>query len=210
MQDRILGDDVEHPMDVTEYFRCRDCGAHRLEDEGWKCDKGRGVLLSFSALASPACGDFYECGGHQAKLMVGVDPALPDGAVVMGTTDDGGGGRKDDTGKPRYDLLPALALDELAQLFANGANKYGDRNWEAGMGFGRMFAAMMRHAWKWWRGEEDDPENKVHHLTSVAWYALCLLEFIRTGRGKDDRSDMYRKKGDDDGKHLPGWLNTQQ
>lgn len=123
------------------------------------------------------------------------EPSVPglayDLGDQVGTVDSSGSGRKDDTGKPRYDLLPALALDELAQLFANGAQKYGDRNWENGMKFGRMFAAMMRHAWKWWRGEEDDPENKVHHLTSVAWYALCLLEYIRTGRGGDDRSTLY-------------------
>ena len=40
------------------------------------------------------------------------------------------GMRRDSTeGKPRYDLIPLEPLKRLAELYARGAEKYGDRNW---------------------------------------------------------------------------------
>lgn len=97
------------------------------------------------------------------------------------------GGRKDDVGKLRFDLIPAHALEELARVYTIGAAKYADRNWEKGLAFGRVFAAMMRHAWAWWRGERSDPVDGQHHLSSVAWCAFALMEFERTRPGFDDR-----------------------
>lgn len=97
------------------------------------------------------------------------------------------GGRKDDAGKARYDLIPAAPLDELARLYGQGAERYGERNWERGLAFGRMFAALMRHAWAWWRGEQRDPVDGQHHMASVAWYALGLIELERTRAELDDR-----------------------
>jgi hypothetical protein len=87
------------------------------------------------------------------------------------------GGYKADEGKLRYDLIPPDALDELARVYTIGATKYDDRNWEVGMKFGRVFAAMMRHAWRWWAGETNDPKDGQHHLSSVAWAALALLHY---------------------------------
>ena len=87
------------------------------------------------------------------------------------------GGRKDDGGKPRMDLIPAGPLFELAKVYTIGSAKYGDYNWHKGMKFGRVFAAMMRHAWKWWRGEEFDPDGQ-HHLDSVAWCAFTLRYYM--------------------------------
>jgi len=101
-------------------------------------------------------------------------------------------GTKHDAGKARYDLLPAAALDELAHLYAIGADRYGDRNWEAGMRWARVFAAMLRHAFAWWRGERDDAEHGRHHLASVAWCALALIEYELRGVGEDDRPEAVR------------------
>lgn len=94
---------------------------------------------------------------------------------------------KHDKGKARYDLVPPGPIQELAELFGKGAEKYGDRNWEKGMDWGRVFAAMQRHAWSWWGGEELDPVDGQHHLTSVMWCAMVLLEFKRTHPEHDDR-----------------------
>jgi hypothetical protein len=96
-------------------------------------------------------------------------------------------GRKDDDGKARYDLIPGDALHEVAKLYGLGAVKYADRDWEQGMRWGRIFAAMMRHAWAWWRGEKLDPENGQYHLASVAWCALALLSYELRDIGRDDR-----------------------
>ena len=96
-------------------------------------------------------------------------------------------GIKFDKGKARYDLIPADSLDELAKLYTLGAEKYGDRNWEKGMSWGRIFGAMMRHSWAWFRGERCDPDDGQPHLASVAWCALALLAYEMRGVGTDDR-----------------------
>jgi hypothetical protein len=96
-------------------------------------------------------------------------------------------GRKDDTGKERFDLIPTYPLFKLAEVYTMGAKKYADRNWEKGIAYGRIFAALMRHAWKWWRGETTDPIDGQHHLASVAWSAFALMEYERTHPELDDR-----------------------
>jgi len=96
-------------------------------------------------------------------------------------------GKKFDKDKLRYDLLPPEPLARVVEVFTIGARKYGDRNWEKGLTWGRVFAAMMRHAWAWWRGERFDPEDGQHHLSSVAWCALVLMEYEETHQELDDR-----------------------
>jgi hypothetical protein len=86
-------------------------------------------------------------------------------------------GTKDDGGKIRYDLIPPEALEELARVYTFGARKYADRNWEKGLSFSRIFGAMMRHAWAWFRGEDNDPEHGLNHMSSVAWGAFSLMTY---------------------------------
>ena len=97
-----------------------------------------------------------------------------------------------DADKPRYDLLPPEALDELALHYAKGAKKYAERNWELGMDWGRCFASLMRHAWKWMRGEEIDEETGTHHMISVAWNAIAIYTYWKRGIGKDDRPKITK------------------
>lgn len=86
-------------------------------------------------------------------------------------------GKKFDEGKLRYDLVPSLAFEEVVKAWTIGSKKYGDRNWENGLNYGRTFAALMRHAWAWWRGESYAKDDGQHHLAAVAWNALVLLHF---------------------------------
>ena len=97
-------------------------------------------------------------------------------------------GRKDDTGKLRFDLIPVRPLEEVARVYTIGAAKYDDRNWENGLSWGRVFAALMRHAWAWWRRERLDQTDGQHHLASVVWCALALMEYEETHQELDDRS----------------------
>lgn len=96
-------------------------------------------------------------------------------------------GRKDDGGKARHDLLPPELSESVAKVLAFGAHKYGERNWEKGMKWGRPFAACMRHLWAWWRGERADPETGMSHL----WHAGCCIAFLiayeARNIGVDDR-----------------------
>jgi len=103
------------------------------------------------------------------------------------------GGRKNDDGKLRYDLISTVGLRRLAEAYTIGANKpgYGDNNWRKGLRWGRLFASLMRHAWAWWTGERDDPADGQHHLASVAWIAFALMEYEECGIGEDDRWKKY-------------------
>ncbi len=66
-------------------------------------------------------------------------------------------GRKDDQNKNRVDLLPVDVLQETAKVLTDGAQRYGERNWENGMSWNRPYGALLRHLWAWWSGEEYDP-----------------------------------------------------
>ena len=96
-------------------------------------------------------------------------------------------GVKFDKGKLRYDLIPVGPLAELANVYTLGAVKYDDRNWEKGILFSRLYAAMMRHANKYWAGEKNDLEDGQHHLSSVAWCAFAMMELEKTHPEMDDR-----------------------
>lgn len=82
--------------------------------------------------------------------------------------------KKFDDNKPRYDLVPPHALRAAAEVFGFGAGKYGDRNWELGLSFGRLKAALNRHLEAFWMGEEIDPESNLPHLG----HAMCCLMML--------------------------------
>lgn len=97
---------------------------------------------------------------------------------------------KFDTSKPRYDLLPPDALEEIVKVLTYGAEKYADRNWEKGLSYGRCFAALMRHCWSWMKRENGgyDSETKLSHLAHAGCCILFLLAFEQRGMGQfDDR-----------------------
>jgi hypothetical protein len=98
-------------------------------------------------------------------------------------------GKKNDEGKLRWDLLPGRAMEQVVHVYTIGAKKYAARNWEKGISWGRLFAAMMRHAWRWWGGETHDPVDGQHHLGSVVFCALALMEFENTHPELDDRKE---------------------
>lgn len=87
----------------------------------------------------------------------------------------------------RFDLIPGDALEEVAKHFGRGALKYADRNWEQGYAWHLSFAALNRHLWAWWQGEDTDAETGSLHTVAVAWHALALLAFQLRDAGTDDR-----------------------
>lgn len=110
-------------------------------------------------------------------------------------------GVKYDGGKLRYDLIPADALEELAAIYTMGAGKYEDHNWRKGMSWSRVFAALMRHAWAWFRGEDIDPESGLSHLAHAAWNCFTLINYAKTrpefdNRIKNDGIEDTKKEGD--------------
>lgn len=90
--------------------------------------------------------------------------------------------KKFDSGKPRYDLLPAEALEEVVKVLTMGAEKYGDRNWENGLDYGRCFAAAQRHMWAWWNRQDLDPESGLTHLAHACVNLMFLMAFEKRGK----------------------------
>jgi hypothetical protein len=101
-------------------------------------------------------------------------------------TDPETGGEKG-TKLARYDLIPAGPLLQLAEHYGIGARKYADRNWERGYAWSLSFAALQRHAWAFWMGEDTDGETLSHHMAAVAFHAFALMHFGDTDTGTDDR-----------------------
>ena len=86
------------------------------------------------------------------------------------------------------DLIPPEAMVALATILSHGADRYSDRNWEKGMKWGRMFAAMMRHAWAWWARDSIDPDSGRSHMWHVLCCAAMLVAYEARGTGEDDRA----------------------
>lgn len=99
----------------------------------------------------------------------------------------GVGAVKFDDSKSSFDLIPPHALEELAKVYTFGATKYARRNWEKGMNWCRIFAAIMRHSWAWMRGEDMDKETGLHHMAHAAFGCFALVEYHYAQAGKDDR-----------------------
>jgi hypothetical protein len=86
--------------------------------------------------------------------------------------------RDDDDGKPRYDLIPALALRRVAHRFADGAKKYGEDNWQKGIPRAQILASAMRHL-EAWRCNVEGREriDDEDHLAAVTWGMLVLMQY---------------------------------
>lgn len=114
-----------------------------------------------------------------------------DSPLSEGTKYDG------DKGRP-YDLLSVDFLDGITAVLDFGAKKYEPWNWAKGIKYSRVFSALMRHLWDWWRGEELDKETGLNHL----FHAACCLMFLahyqanrRKFRVYDDRfSNKNRRR----------------
>jgi hypothetical protein len=77
----------------------------------------------------------------------------------------------------RPDLLPMVAIHEVARVLGYGAEKYSARNWVGVSDWRRRyFAAALRHVVRWWLGERLDRESGLHHLACAACCVLFLLE----------------------------------
>lgn len=91
-------------------------------------------------------------------------------------------GLKYDDGKLRYDLIPPIAMEELAKILTYGSRKYADNTWQNVKPFKpRYYGALMRHIQEWRKGNLVDEESGELHLS----HAFCCLMFLLHGGNKD-------------------------
>lgn len=87
-------------------------------------------------------------------------------------------GRKDDAKKDRWDLLNFEEIVEVVKVLTDGANHYGDDNWQRVPNpRRRYFSAMMRHIASWKKGETHDKKSGHNALAHAICSALFLMWF---------------------------------
>lgn len=102
------------------------------------------------------------------------------------------GARRDtQESKPRYDLISPFSLERLAWVYARGAEKYGDRNWEKGIPYSRYLASGERHLQQFKQGDTDED-----HLAQAVWNLMSILHHQAVGpEGLDDLPQYTRIDG---------------
>lgn len=92
-------------------------------------------------------------------------------------------GRKDDSNKRRYSLLPTGTVNQVVDVLEAGATKYEVANWQqVPDARTRYYDASMRHIDAWWNGELTDSETNLPHLA----HAICCLLFLMWLDNKGD------------------------
>lgn len=102
-------------------------------------------------------------------------------------TDPNTGGQKGEK-LAAFNLLPVEPMEEVACVYGRGAKKYSPDNWRRGYKWSLSYAALIRHAMAFWRGESRD-ELGNHHLACVVWHCLTMMWFEKHRPELDDRAD---------------------
>jgi hypothetical protein len=110
---------------------------------------------------------FNEATGEEVARLRG-DGLLP----AEGTTAKFGTGavRSDSVEEFRYDLVSPIGLREVARACAEGAEKYGDWNWEKGMPVHDLLNHAIAHIYGFLSGDRSEP-----HLGHAAWNLLAAI-----------------------------------
>lgn len=112
-----------------------------------------------------------ECSGSASPDFIKI--AIPKGRINLSTGKVLG--RKYDSNKPRYSLLPENTVHNVIQVLEYGAVKYEPGNWKhVPDARTRYYDAAMRHIDDWWNGSEIDEESSLPHLA----HAICCLLFL--------------------------------
>jgi len=92
--------------------------------------------------------------------------------IRPGTTAKFGTGavRSSDVEEFRYDLVSPIGLREVARACAEGAEKYGDWNWEKGMPVHDLLNHVLAHIYQFLGGDRSEP-----HLGHAAWGILAAI-----------------------------------
>jgi len=97
-------------------------------------------------------------------------------------------GKKYDTEKLRWDLLPISPIRQVIRVLMYGAKKYGDYNWEQVEDpKPRYYNACMRHLTAGIQ-KTNDSESGLPHLAHAICNLIFLLEFELTQK-KEKKDD---------------------
>lgn len=124
-------------------------------------------------------------------------------------------------GKLKYNLIPPIPMEKLAEVYSKGSHKYsiykdtngniikgadipyekqseyelvesGDKNWTLGLDWGDTIAAVERHIQAWKMGQSVD-ELGTHPLSNAAWGLFALMQYEYSHPELDSRDLWYKK-----------------
>lgn len=84
-------------------------------------------------------------------------------------------GKRNNKGKPKWNLLEFKTLEGLIRVLEWGANKYGIDNWKKGLPVTEVLESGLRHQFEFQSGIDIDSETGLHHID----HAICNLYFIK-------------------------------
>ena len=147
------------------------------------------VVSTRTALLDELRREQFKRSADELKLRVldVTKPPAPQDSGEVVITDPKTGGQKGSKIQ-RFDLIPVAPLWDLATVYGVGAKKYSERNWERGYRWSLSFAALQRHLFLFWRGEDNDRESGLSHLAHAAFHVFALLEYLHKNKGTDDRA----------------------
>lgn len=95
-----------------------------------------------------------------------------------------------------YDSIPTMLL-EVAKHFEEGAEKYGENNWQKGLPVKSFINSGIRHYLKVLRGDTDEPHDRA-----FCWNILCAIWTCKHHPGlneykRDKEWIEFQKDGDD-------------
>lgn len=97
---------------------------------------------------------------------------------------------KDKIGRTKapLSLVPVTAIKEAALALFLGKTKYGRSNWRATPVYASIyFEALLRHAYRWWEGNNVDPEDGTPELGNAIACLCILIDAKVCGTLIDDR-----------------------
>lgn len=98
-------------------------------------------------------------------------------------------GRKYDSEKAMFDLIPPLAELEVARVLTYGAKKYEPENWRYVEDATRRYtAAARRHINSAMQGEQCDPETGYSHYAHAICSLMFMLEIELEKRREEERT----------------------
>lgn len=99
-----------------------------------------------------------------------------------------------------HNCLESMFLD-VAKHFEEGAEKYGENNWQKGLPAVCYINSAVRHYLKWRRGDQDEP-----HHRAFCWNIMCCIwEVDFSPRAKEN---VYDDK--DNKTHCPGRITSER
>lgn len=101
-------------------------------------------------------------------------------------------GYRDDGNKIMVEDVPSEAIEAIAEVLTWACtikkNPYPRNNWLRGMAWGRVIGSLLRHTYKFQRGEDLDKESGLPHTAHILANAAFLHTYYTRKLGEDNRT----------------------